>query len=251
MPAGTWIVPDWWIEMPILGARLDGSSTAALTRLRRAGGRVVDVHEAGGRRLGGRNPTGGIEGVVVDSAGSPIAGARVGAVGWRQEAFTDAQGAFALLGMREGTYEVRFVDPRLAGFGLRPPLEVREVIPGEVSFIQLHMPPVADLLRAACGAGVAGMGSIVGRVLDADGRAIEGATVRATLSRFELRGGGVVRTASGLETTTGADGTYRLCGVVRREPLEVVSIVDGIEDVADVITISGDEAGALLEIRRR
>jgi len=260
MPAGTWIVPDWWIEMPILGTRfLDaGSSRLALTRMRRAGGRVLDVHEAGGRRLGGRNATGGIEGVVVDSAGSPIAGARVGAVGWNQEGFTDAQGAFALLGMREGTYEVRYVDPRSASFGLVPPLVVREVIPGEVSFVQLHVPTLADMLRTACGDfdGASDTGVIVGRVLDADGGPVEGATVRATLSSYEALGGGNVggvlfRNASGVETTTGAGGSYRLCGVTRREPLEVVSVVDGIERAAQVITIPGNEAGALLEIRRR
>jgi hypothetical protein len=259
MPAGTWIVPDWWIEMPILANRFldDGSSRVALTRIRRAGGRVLDVHEAGGRRLGGRNATGGIEGVVVDSAGAPIAGARVGAVGWNQEAFTDAEGAFTLLGMREGTYEVRYVDPRWAAFGLVPPLVVREVIPGEVSFIQLHMPPVADLLRAACGdlAGAADAGALVGRVLDTSGRPVEGAIVRATWSSLEAIGGdapgALFRTTAGLETTTGVDGTYRLCGVVRGEPLEVVSIVDGVERAADVVTVPENEAGALLEIRRR
>jgi hypothetical protein len=57
--------------------------------------------------------------------------------------------------------------------------------------------------------------------------------------------------ASGLETITRSDGTYRLCGVRRREPIEVVLIVDGIERAAEVITISGSDAGALLEIRRR
>jgi hypothetical protein len=258
MPSGAWIVPDWWIEMPILANRFldDGSSRVALTRLRRAGGRVLDVHEAGGRRLAGRNPTGGIEGVVVDSAGAPIAGARVGAVGWNQESFTDAQGAFTLLGMREGTYEVRYVDPRLSAFGLVPPLVVREVIPGEVSFIQLHMPSVADMLRAACGAGgsLVDMGAIVGRVLDASGRPVAGATVRVTWSRLEAPGGdargALLRNTAGLETTTGSDGTYRLCGIARREPLEVVSVVEDVERAADVLTIPADQVGALLEIRR-
>jgi hypothetical protein len=258
LPAGSWIVPDWWIEMPILANRLldDGSSRVALTRTRRAGGRVLDVHEAGGRSLARRNAAGGIEGVVVDSAGAPIAGARVGAVGWNQSAFTDDEGAFALLGMREGSYEVRYTDPRLADFGLVPPLVVREVIPGEVSFIQLHMPPVADLLRAAC-SGVdtlASTGAIIGRVLDAASRPVEGATVRATWSSFETvggdAGGALFVDTSGLETTTGADGTYRLCGVVRGEPLEVVSVVGGVERVADRLTIPEDQVGALLEIRR-
>jgi hypothetical protein len=260
MPAGTWIVPDWWIEMPIVGTRFldDGSSRVALTRMRRAGGRVLDVHEAGGRRLAGRNPTGGIEGIVIDSAGTPVVGARVGAVGWSQEAFTDAQGSFALLGMREGTYEVRVVDQRLAAFGLVPPLVVRDVIPGEVSYLQLHLPRVADLLRAVCleHAGASEGAALVGRILDNAGRPVQNATVRAKWSSLGSLGGGgaagvLFRDISGLEATTGADGIFRLCGVVRGERLEIVSIVDGIERGPEVITIPGNDAGALLEIRRR
>jgi hypothetical protein len=155
--------------------------------------------------------------------------------------------------MREGTYEVRYVDPRLAAFGLVPPLIVREVIPGEVSFLQLHMPSVADLLRVACeGSDAPDAGAIVGRVLDAAGRPVPGATVRATWSSLEALGGdALLRNTSGLETTTGADGTYRLCGVARREPLEVVSVVDGVERAGDVLTIPEDQVGVLLEIRRR
>jgi hypothetical protein len=64
-------------------------------------------------------------------------------------------------------------------------------------------------------------------------------------------GGVLFQDASGLETITGPDGTFRLCGVMRREPIEVVTVVDGVERTADAITIPGSEAGALLEIRRR
>ncbi|MGE0160281.1 MAG: carboxypeptidase-like regulatory domain-containing protein [Gemmatimonadales bacterium] len=259
MPAGTWIVPDWWIEMPIIGTRMldNGSSRPALTRMRRSGGRVLEVHEAGGRSLGGRNPTGGIEGIVVDSVGAPVEGARVGAVGWSQEAFTDARGAFALLGMREGTYEVRFVDPRLAALGLVPPLVEREVIPGEVSYLQLHLPPVGDLLRAACrdSSGATDVGVLAGRLLDRDGRPVAGGTVRAVWSRYERLGGDpagvMIRDTGGLETTTESDGSYRLCGVRRGERLDVVSIVDGVERPAEAIAIGEQDVGALLEIRRR
>ena len=259
MPAGTWIVPDWWIEMPIIGTRMidGGSSQVALTRVRRAGGRVLEVHEAGGRRLGGRNASGGIEGIVVDSVGAPVVGARVGAVGWSQEAFTDAQGAFALLGMREGTYEVRLVDPRLAAFGLAPPPVPREVIPGEVSYLELHMPSVADLLRAGCREpqGASEGGALVGRVLDARARPVDGATVRTTWSEYVSPGGDpggtVLRDVEGLETATGADGIYRFCGLRRGEPLEVVSIVSGVEQPGGVVTIGREDAGALLEIHRR
>jgi hypothetical protein len=255
MPAGTWIVPEWWIEMPILGTDMAdrGSPRTAVTRVRRSGGRVLEVHEAGGRPSRGRAGTGGIEGIVVDSAGAPVAGARVGAIGWNQESFTDAQGAFTLLGMPEGTYEVRAVDPRWAGLGLEPPLVTREVIPGEVSYIQLHLPKVGDLLRTVCpDLPERGGGVLVGRVLDSTGRPLSGATVQVVWSSFGADpGGGLREISNGLETTTDADGAYRLCGVALGRRLEVMSRVGEAERSAGSLTIGEGEVGTLFEIRRR
>jgi hypothetical protein len=95
----------------------------------------------------------------------------------------------------------------------------------------------------------------VGRVLDASGRPVDGATVRATWSGYVRPGGdpdGIMfRDVAGSETATGSDGIYRLCGVRRGERLEVVSIVDGVERPGGVVTIGPDDAGALLEIHRR
>jgi hypothetical protein len=259
MPSGTWIVPDWWIEMPIIDTRMQlGGSRPVLSRMRRSGGRVLQIHEAGGRSLGGRNPTGGVEGVVVDSAGAPIQGVRVGAVGWNQEAFTDAQGAFGLLGMREGTYEMRFIDPRFEALGLRPTLMTREVIPGEVSYLEFHMPSVGDLLREACreSPNAAEGASLRGRVVDRNGQPLAGAAVRVTWLD-ELQSVGptdprylLLQNRSGFETATGENGTYTLCGVPREVRMEVMSFLETEGEVAGELTIRPGEAGALYEIRR-
>jgi hypothetical protein len=258
MPSGKWIVPEWWIDMPIIDTRFmdDGSSRVGLSRVRRSGGRVLQVHEAGGRSIGGRDRTGGIEGIVVDSVGVPVAGARVGAVGWSQEAFTDAQGGFGLLGMREGTYEIRAVDPRIEALGFASPPLVREVIPGEVSYVEFHMPSVGDLLAQACRdqPDASEGATVVGRVVDSAGRPIAGAIIRATWISGDALGatdlsGLLVLDRSGLETTTDPNGAYSLCGVPRGPRIDVVSIVQGEERTAESLIIERG-VGALHQIRR-
>ena len=119
------------------------------------------------------------------------------------------------------------------------------------------MPPVGDVLRRICADDpLASEGAaLVGRVLDASGRPLAGATVRATWSGYVRPGGGsdgvLFRDVTELETTTETDGIYRLCGVRRGERVEVVTIVDGVERPGGVVTIGLDDAGELLEIRRR
>jgi hypothetical protein len=194
----------------------------------------------------------------VDSAGAPIQGVRVGAVGWNQEAFTDAQGAFGLLGMREGTYEMRFIDPRFEALGLRPTLMTREVIPGEVSYLEFHMPSVGDLLREACreSPNAAEGAALRGRVVDRNGQPLAGAAVRVTWLD-ELQSVGptdprylLLQNRSGFETATGENGTYTLCGVPREVRMEVMSFLETEGEVAGELTIRPGEAGALYEIRR-
>jgi hypothetical protein len=260
MESGTWIIPEWWIEMPILGMRIldDGTSRPALRGLRRSGGRVVAVHEGGGRALTGRRQTGGIEGIVVDSAGVPLAGVRVGVLGGSQEVFTDENGQYGLLGLGGGTQQVRFVAPDLSAVGLVPPLVDREVIAGEVSYLEYHMPSVADMLLEVCAAQPLepGTGVLLGRVTDDAGAGWPGATVRVVWSDrqvldasvqtrvyFQERGGG-------REVTTEADGTYRVCGVPRAEALTLSTLVDGSERAAGSATIGVDDVGLVREIRR-
>jgi protocatechuate 3,4-dioxygenase beta subunit len=259
MPAGTWIVPEWWIEMPIIGTRMleNGQSRAALTRLRRTGGRVVQVHEGGGRSLGGRAQTGGIEGVVVDSAGAPMSGARVGVVGSNQAFFTDAEGRFGILGLSEGNYQVRFADPRLESFGLVAPLLTREVLTGEVSYVEFHMPSVSDLLREACldQPDASTGASLVGRVVDEAGQPLQGVSVRVTWSSMQALGSSgqgrmLLGNVSGLEVVTSSTGAFTFCGVPRGERLDLATAIGGEEASAGGLTIAPGRAGALHDIRR-
>jgi hypothetical protein len=253
-PSGRWIVPDWWIEMPLLEGRVlgDGSRRAQLAGMRRGGGRVLDVIEGGGRSLGGLNARGGIEGLVIDSAGAPVVGARVGVVGWNQEAFTDSLGAFSLLGLGGGSYEIWYVGPQAAAHGLQPPLIDRTVIPGEVSYIELYMPTERELLREVCrGRAPSGGASLAGRVLGAGGQPMADVVVRATWPAPRPAGApaGAITVRRRLEATTLEDGTYSLCDLPRGPTLDVSTIANEEEIDAGQLTIGAREAGAIRELR--
>ena len=51
MPAGTWIVPEWWIRMPIMARQTDfeGRQRPYIASYHQTGGMVLEVREAGGR----------------------------------------------------------------------------------------------------------------------------------------------------------------------------------------------------------
>lgn len=253
-PSGRWIVPDWWIEMPILEGRVlgDGSRRAQLAGMRRGGGRVLDVIEGGGRSLGGFTARGGIEGLVIDSAGLPVVGARVGVVGWNQEAFTDSLGAFSLLGLGGGEYEVWYVGPQAAAHGLQPPPVARSVIPGEVSYIELYMPTERELLREVCrGRAPSGGASLAGRVMDPQGLPMRDVVVRATWPAPRPAGAptGAIAVRRRLEAITREDGTYSLCDLPRGPVLDVSTIANEDEVDAGQLTIGAREAGAIRELR--
>jgi hypothetical protein len=253
-PSGRWIVPDWWIEMPILEGRVlgDGSRRAQLAGMRRGGGRVLDVIEGGGRSLGGFSARGGIEGLVIDSAGLPVTGARVGIVGWNQQAFTDSLGAFSLLGLGGGSYDVWYLGPEAAAHGLQPRPVGRSVIPGEVSYLELYMPTERELLRDVCrGAAPAGGASLAGRVVDARDQPMPDVVVRATWPA--PRPAGAPATAMAvrrrLEVTTREDGTYTLCDLPRGPVLDIHTIANGEELDAGQLTVGAREAGVIRELR--
>jgi hypothetical protein len=258
MEAGTWIIPEWWIEMPIIESRMTGNnlgSRPVLRGLRRSGGRVIAVHGGGGRVVTGRRQTGGVEGLVVDSVGAPLAGVRVGVMGGSQEAFTDAEGRFGLLGLSAGIYRVRFVEPRMARAGLAPPSVEREVIVGEISYLEFHMPTVSEWLREVCSAEPeqADVGVLVGRVVDQAGDPWPAATVRVTWSNLDFiasAGRVYLENEDGLEVSAGPDGSYSVCGVPTGVSLSVATVVGGTLEPGESVTIPRGGAGRIHEIGR-
>jgi hypothetical protein len=244
MPAGTWIVPEWWIRMPLVEVDVARSDRRRrITGFHVSGGRVIEALEAGGRDLGRGVTTGAIEGIVVDSLGMPMRGVEVGTAGSNQTLFTNAEGRFNIVNLAEGTYRVSFVDADLVAMGFPPPTVTREVVGGVSSSLQFVMPTPAALLREACGTETEPGTSVLGGVVRnaATNEPIAGATVRVTWSRVDLVATTSRQTQSGFETTTDAFGVYRFCSVPRREELTIVSSVDGVEGRPQTLAVSSEE----------
>ncbi len=229
MPDGTWIVPEWWIRMAVLGYQTDfeGFRRSYIAQYHQTGGRVLEVREAGGRSLGQRVQTGGVEGIVTDSIGVPLAGVRVGVIGSNQEVFSNADGHYAITGLTEGRYQVRFVDPNLEAIGFIPEPVIRDVIRGEISSFDYHMPSIGDVLFEACRDEEVPERSVIlaGLVRDGRGRAAAGAAVRVQWSEFRTNAGTGLTTvqiaeiSDGLDVTASATGFFRFCGVPDGERL--------------------------------
>ena len=251
LPNGTWIVPEWWIQMPRIGVFYDTSGRARMriTAYRRTGGRIMQVREAG---VAGRTiveaQTGTIEGVVLDSLGiEPLAGARVGMVGSNQTVFTDANGQFVIRGLTGGRYQISISHPSVEEVGFRPPPIIEEVVEGQVTGVQFRMPAKSDVVFEACRdeSQEDGSAAVLGQVVDRRGRALPGATVSLTWERFRATLGGVPQQADvlGLQATADADGYYRICGVPENQLLTIRGGFDGIETAGDTIRVRG-ESGA-------
>lgn len=240
MPAGTWIVPEWWIRMPTVGQARDaaGHIRRFVDGFHQTGGMVLEVREAGGRSLGQQVQTGGVEGVVVDSLGALRRGVRVGVVGSNQEVYTTAEGRYSITGLNPGRYQVRFVDPGLELYGFVPDPVTKDVIRGEMTTLDYHMPAVADVLFERCRDEPRPEDSSVlaGMVRDSRFRAVSGATVRVQWTEYRLRStNDVIRLdggdISGFQTTADARGFYLFCGVPTDMLLTIQALIGEEESV--------------------
>jgi carboxypeptidase family protein len=260
MPDGSWIVPEWWIRMPIMGNQrgFDGRDRPYIDQYHQTGGLVLEVREAGGRSLGQRAETGGIEGVVRDSIGVPLPGVRVGVVGSNQEVYSNSEGEFSITGLTEGRYQVRFVDAQLEQAGYIPEPVVRDVIRGEVANLEFHMPSIGDVLFEACRGVEREQGTVLlaGTVVDMRGRTVPGATVRVSWTGFTVIGGGginpqdrdiagLARTSDGFEATASQNGFFRFCGVPANTRLEVYAVSGSQESEHYEVQIYDYETGQL------
>lgn len=211
----------------------------------------MDVREAGGRGLGRMARTGGIEGVVRDSVGVPLRGVRVGVVGSNQEVYSNAEGRYSITGLPEGRYRVRFVDERLEIMGFVPgPLE-RDVVPGEMSWLEYVTPSVGDVLFEACRDEEfdTSLLRLAGVVVDGNGDGVPLATVRVGFTEYGLPSGVIMMDETWMEITTTRTGFFKFCGVPANTRLTLDAEVGDLEAEQMTLNIPDYETGRMVVIR--
>ena len=254
MPSGTWIVPEWWIRMPVIAQETDyqGIPRRFVNGFHQTGGRVLDIREGGGRSLGQRIQTGGVEGIVVDSLGTVRQGVRVGVVGSNQEVYTNAEGGYSITGLTPGRYQVRFVDPALEQYGFVPDPLARDVIRGEMAMLDYHLPAIGDVLFDACRGQPRPEDSAVlaGRVRDSGDRPVAGAIVRVQWTDYRvISGRNITGDIRGFETTSDAAGFYMFCQVPTDVPLEVQGVLGEEQSEDYTVRVDLDRHAELLTIQ--
>ncbi len=187
-----------------------------------------------------------LEGRLVDSrTGSPLADLTVilepirGGAGARRSPATSASGGFQFDGVPPRAYRLTIDHGFLRIESAR---QVVEVASG----------PATDLgdIRVQEGA------KLSGRVVDADGRPVEGATVRSSDASIRGWGGGVWPSAGGAGWTgasgsrTDAEGRYNLRAVLPRRPLRVTAEhLDFAPGILEKVSVEAGHERVLEDIR--
>ncbi|HLB36408.1 MAG TPA: carboxypeptidase regulatory-like domain-containing protein [Gemmatimonadales bacterium] len=183
LPAGGWIVHDWWIRTP-LRAWVDTWTERELRvlGLQQAGGRVLRIMAAG-QVLYAADLT-SLSGAVFDETqGRALPGASVRLIGTPYHTTTDGAGRFTLTGTMEGEYQVAFSHPRLDSLAYAPDPVPVLLRPGEVAGLRLAIPAESLIVAQLCPDTTAPAGSHVlhGKVRDqANGFALPGVEMRAS-----------------------------------------------------------------------
>ncbi len=160
LPNGTWIVDSWSIRMFRAGVvehPLTGRPAATLEGVTVQGGEVLRVHGPGGVVFDA-GPGLRIAGVVRDSVGAGLAGARVFAPGEGLEATTGPDGGFELTHVGPGEYQVSYSHPYLDELWYVPdPAEVEVEADGdaEPAWVEFDAPATSEIMKDVC----RGMGS--------------------------------------------------------------------------------------------
>ena len=233
MPNGASMIAHWTIRTEIIATdvelRADGLRRARLPReLRRntrrlgsreVGGELASVQWADGSTWHAPLPR--ITGVLSDSAGKPVGGARVWMVKTEDTVTTNADGRFSLPYVLPGVYAVLATDSTFAASGLIRTSHYWVFVDRDRDAdIRLLLHPRSEILAQLCpGQSYAsGTGVVLGRVVGTGGMPLANAKIdvwrRIQSGRIELfhqEPGG----------SAGGDGRFVICGVPLDQVLRV------------------------------
>ena len=189
------------------------------TGMREVGGEVASVYWPDGSKWHGLLPH--ISGVLVDSAGMPVAGARVWVMKTGDTVTTGADGGFSLPPLLPGLYAVLAADSALAESGLSRTAHNWVFVDREHDAdIRLLFHSRAEILQQLCAAQTyhEGTGVVMGRVVNAGGLPIANARIDVwrriksnTVELFHQESGG----------HAGDDGRFIICGTPLDQPLRI------------------------------
>jgi len=243
LTGGQWIVPRWYIRMPRT-ARVNSTNVGSPTTVRDS---LVGYQEVGGTaRLAGSQPAlvsripttpdssdsaataapvaaqSVLVGVVYDSTtGRPLKGVVVSTGVGRFKTRTSDGGRYELVIDGALSDKVIFDHPRLRLLRIPERVQTVSVPPGSRGQAVVIIPSFGTLRQRLCGlneTGTDAQGMAVGYVKDADGNAVRNAHVWATwMIQWIEQNGRLVATNQQriVETDTGPDGSYMLCGFTK------------------------------------
>jgi hypothetical protein len=230
LPAGQWIVPHWYIRMPrvaqmtstdsLLGYQEVGGTsrpagTAPLASVVNAVIPPIDETPAVG-------PQSFISGVVYDSTtGTPLRGVQVSTGGGRFKTTTTAGGHYDLAVDGPLSDTIVFEHPRLRLYRVANRVQTISVPSGARGQANVLVPSYGTLRLRLCGqneTATESQGIAAGYVRDAAGKPVPNAHVWATWQILWVEQNGRLVSANQqrtVETDTGSDGSYLMCGFTR------------------------------------
>lgn len=245
LPGGQWIVPRWYIRMPrvaqvasadirspgvardtLLGYQEVGGSarpagTSAPSASRNAPPPALPANPAAeSDRV---SPTQSVlTGVVFDSTtGTPMKDVQVSTGGGRFKVLTSPGGHYELAIDGPLADTIVFEHPRLRLFRVADRIQTISMPAGARGQVSVLIPSYGTLRKRLCGqneTGTEAQGIAVGYVRDAAGRPVPNAHVWTTWQILWVeRNGRLVSTNQQrtVETDTGSDGSYLMCGFTR------------------------------------
>ncbi|MDB4888966.1 MAG: hypothetical protein JWL61_821 [Gemmatimonadetes bacterium] len=233
MPNGASMIERWMIHTTLLAvdfnSRDNGPSRAPLPRYlrrntrnigtREVGGEVASVQWRDGVQWHGALPR--ITGVLTDSAGMPVAGARVWMVKTRDTVTTDTSGRFELPYVLPGVYAVLAADSTLAASGLSRTSHYWVYLDRDRGAdIKLFFHPRAVILQQLCAGQFysPGTGVVIGQVLGIGGTPL--ANARIDVWR-RIQSGNVELFRQEEGGAAGADGRFVICGTPLDQQLRI------------------------------
>lgn len=160
-----------------------------------------------------------VSGFVLDSMTNlPVVGATVVIVGTPYSTTTDPGGRFRFEvdSLPNGVYALGFIHPVLDSLGISLPTRQVSIQHGRSLFVELAVPSMATVLRAACPDSALGdgRGLAMGVVRDAATSApIPGVRVVFMWTGINVGGSSVLKVPRAASTVTDSSGVYRLCGL--------------------------------------